>query len=84
MSELPDNVKTRLKDVHLQLVDVMCEIQKSATKVDVHCLFENGAGEDDRKKVGLVRDLSDSYIRMGSLLRRICDLIEPYTEEEKP
>jgi hypothetical protein len=78
--EINDVIKGRIKKIHLELIDANAELQKSAMKLNLESLL-TGETPEDRTRIGLVRDISDHYIRIGSLMRRLCDIVEPFMEE---
>lgn len=78
MKDLPVDISQRLKTLNLQLVDSIAEANAASQKLNVHCIFGDNF---NKPQATLMRETSDSFIRTGSILRRMCDLMEPFLDE---
>lgn len=84
--EIDETILGRIKTIQLQLADVTSDINKNSKKIQIHNVFDLNNLEitdDTCKCLGLLRDTSDLHIQTGSLIRRLCDLMEPLIEEKK-
>jgi len=83
MPDIPAATAERIQVLRFEMIDVLAEIQKAAAKTAVLRGSDDGDVDTrDRAQLALARDASDHYIRMGSLLRRMCDLVEPFLDEQ--
>jgi len=79
MREMPPEIEARFRKIVLEMIGTMSEVNVAMAKLQFLDMFN--PDKLTKEEAGIMRDTSDSMIRSGSLLRRICDLTEPFLDD---